>query len=207
MWGECDPNYVGNPGKNKIDVNNLPYGIDELTLINPELIKVTLTPPTEQIIEEYSFKLSTNSIADIMPELVKTSDSYQGINQIGLISVIINAIKQQNLKIEELTIILQELKKNNLVNSGELDHANSRVFTLYPNPFDTELTIEFQESVSRIVITDLTGKFYEEIDLNNERNGIYILKQADLNLIQGIYLFNALNKAGRIIGSEKVAVK
>ena len=62
--------------------------------------------------------------------------------------------------------------------------------TVYPNPFDKEITIDLTEFSSNvdITITDLLGKIIFEKTVTNENSAIINLE--DKNLKPGIYIVN-----------------
>lgn len=169
-------------------------------------------PESSESGSHYVFQIPTSEVFEAMPELVKTDNDVKFVNQIGLIAVLINALKDQDSEIKELKLDLLELR-NSLNNSSKLDDNNvdGKVlssFQIFPNPVKGDFRIVVnQDRIQKIIITDLTGSIKNQIDISSGSTSKDLsFNSKSLDLAAGIYLFNAVDNQGEVIASNKVVI-
>jgi len=155
-------------------------------------------------------------LMEIYPELVKydkKSDLY-GINYIGMIPILVEAIKDQQQEIHELQNQISELVnevpeiKDILSTSTEdlqQDNTTNTLFQNSPNPFNEETIIKYfvndNVGTANIFIYDMSGKQLKNYELHPGGSGEVIIKGGELD--SGMYMYTMIAD-GAIIGSKQM---
>ena len=143
--------------------------------------------------------LDGEELEKVFPELVIKDDSTNryGIDMDGMIPILIEALKEQQVQITAL--------KNEVTNLNEIISLNSNI---YPNPSELqaniELSIPANTKKAMIIIYNSEGKLVKE--LNIEDRGKSTITFITSNLASGIYSFN-LMADGKIVSSSKFIKK
>jgi hypothetical protein len=133
--------------------------------VKPDNMENTII--TTDTIKQSEYGVIAQDVQKVFPELVKADSSGMlSVNYIGLIPVLIEALKQQQVQIDSL-------KRSVSVKSGSLKNAlvdpstnlenfgNASLSQNYPNPFSSTTTIDFyipgNSKHSAIYIYDLQG--------------------------------------------------
>lgn len=92
----------------KTNISSLGYGLNEVKRLQPVMYNWKKKPDSDKLLG-----LIAQDVRPIIPEVVKGEESKEtlGIDYIGLIPVLINAIKEQQAQIEELKQQVQKLQK------------------------------------------------------------------------------------------------
>ncbi len=154
-------------------------------------------------------------LEQVLPNLVSTDSSgLKSVNYIAVIPLLVEAIKEQNAKIESLEADVKKLKKGNKNNarsdSEKAEPEPTSTAFLYqntPNPFTVETQIKYflPNSVSQaaIYIYDLNGKQLKSLTIENKGESSVTLKAQELH--SGLYIY-ALVADGRVIDTKKMII-
>ena len=94
--------------KLKINISNLDHTLSKLVSLNPK--KYTMNNDPEQ---KEKIGLLAQEVVKVFPELVSEDDNEMlAVNYQGLVPVLINALKEQDEKINRLEILVETLIKN-----------------------------------------------------------------------------------------------
>ncbi|MDD3877160.1 MAG: tail fiber domain-containing protein [Bacteroidales bacterium] len=180
----------------------------ELTADGIIPIDTSTTVETENIhINKQHFGFIAQDVQQILPELVyEGEDGILGIDYIGFIPLIIETIKQQNAKIDDLETQLnnccktslneQQLRlgtneSTNTSENSEISGQAARLFQNTPNPFTTETQIKCYIPVdtrnANIYIYNMQGAQLKKYALNG--TGEIIVKINGYELTAGMYLY------------------
>ncbi len=146
----------------------------------------------------------------VLPEVVSYDDSTDiyGIDYSKVVPVLVEAIKEQQLQIENLQDEINKLNsgdskqkstfENNTVNSVQL-------FQNKPNPFNEDTYIKYcipdEITKASIYIYDLQGKQIKAIDLNDRGNGSIVIYGSELNA--GMYIYTLIAD-GQVIDTKQM---
>ncbi len=153
----------------------------------------------------------------VLPNLVSTTENgTKSVNYIQVIPLLVEALKEQNTKIEKLESRLLKLEKSksNLredLGTGSVDKPKATsIAYLYqntPNPFSQETSIKYSlpETVQSafISITDLNGKQLISLPISNKGENSVTL-QAN-KLYAGIFVYT-LVADGNIVDSKRMVI-
>lgn len=170
----------------------------------------------DELVEEGKNKYGViaQELMEILPDLVTFNDEAElyGVNYVGLIPILVEAIKEQQIQIEELQTAVESsgVLKGATVNISSTDPQSSAAgtSTLYqnaPNPFTEETTISYSlgETVgsATLFIYDMSGKQLRSYDLH-ERGGSDITIHGG-ELDAGMYMYS-LVADGLLIGTKQM---
>jgi len=144
-------------------------------------------------------------IAEIIPEAVRIdSNGYYSMNYDQVIPVLVEAIKEQESKIEQLQSDLeycckvginsnQKTENQNGINpdnSGNMN--NSILYQNIPNPFKESTTINYyldnKTTQASIFIFDMQGTLLKSFDISNQGKGSIVVSAGELNA--GMYMYS-----------------
>lgn len=148
--------------------------------------------------------LIAQEVEAIFPEAVRTSsEGTMMINYDALIPVLIEAIKEQNVEIENLKSSLDNSFKSADDESLLESVGAIALYQNKPNPFNEQTTIDFflpnDIQTANLYIYDLTGKQIKSINVVQRENGSIIIYANELQ--SGMYKY-ALVADGNIVGTE-----
>ena len=162
-----------------------------------------------EIIETPEYGYLAQELEKIFPDLVsQDSAGYYGVNYIGLIPVIVEALKDQQLESEKKQIQIEELKEQikQLVKLMDIKSINEEVFEENgiesipillqntPNPFNqaTEIGYYIPENTNsaNIYIYDINGFQQRNISISERGKGATILQASALQA--GIYFYTLI---------------
>lgn len=169
--------------------------------------KFTLSKQAKIQQESKRFGFSAQEIQKIFPELVSTDPAgYLNVDYIGLIPVIVEALKEQQTQIEEqkelINYLIKQLKNNStekeIIFSIEKAEDSADEIPLLmqnsPNPFNTQTEIDFYipENIqnANLYVYDMMGVQKMSINIK-ERNKNYITIQASA-LKAGTYFYTLI---------------
>ena len=176
------------------------------------------------------FGFLAQELKEVFPELVVQSfDGYYAVNYIGLIPIIVEALKEQRNELREQREILAQQREliEHLINPGvgipvrihsapltdELPAFDAfsnigRTAVLHqnvPNPFNQSTQIQFYlpETVrnASLIIFDMQGKQLIQIPLTQRGDGVEVIQGSQLS--PGIYLY-ALIADGREVDVKRM---
>ena len=153
-------------------------------------------------------------VEKIMPELVKTQpNGLKSVNYLAVIPILVEAMKEQNTKIEMLDAEIKKLKKQKSAAKSEETKAateTSKDAILYqntPNPFSGETQIKYYlpetTQSAFITITDLNGKQVKLVSLSTKGESNITLKANQLQA--GMYIYT-LVADGNIVDSKRMVI-
>jgi hypothetical protein len=148
----------------------------------------------------------------IYPDLVTFNEEAQlyAVNYIGLVPILVEAIKEQQVQIEALQeAVSGSLKGATVVTSGSdpilPSVGSSKLHQNAPNPFSVETNIAYSlsETVSSatLYIYDMTGKQLRSYDLFERGDSNIIIAGGDLEA--GMYMYSLLAD-GILVGTKQM---
>jgi hypothetical protein len=154
-------------------------------------------------------------VEKIFPNIVMTNDSdgYKAINYIGLIPIIVEALKKQQKQIDSLQHLVNKKNSSSLKsaefattveNAGTLNQAT--LAQNAPNPFSIATSINYfiPETVRQasINIYDLTGVQIKSVSLISKGNGSIVINANELR--PGIYIYNLITDGQEVTSKRMV---
>ena len=124
-----------------------------------------------------------------------------------MIPILIEAIKEQQIQIEELKAALgsDDALKGVIATTSNSDQVSSTLYQNVPNPFTEETTISFSlgESVesASLFIYDMNGKQVKSFDLSKRRHSQISILGGEMD--PGIYVYS-LVADGLLIGTKQM---
>lgn len=163
----------------------------------------------------YRLGLIAQEVEQVIPGIVKTMpDSTKAIAYTDLIALLIEAIKEQQLFINNLKIEIQELNEiissngsqpTNITNRSIQPSNSPSLSQNKPNPFNqsTEINYFLPDNVqsANIYIYDLSGSQVKNIPIQNKGEGTIIINGSELKA--GIYHY-ILIVNGQEVDSKKM---
>ena len=141
-------------------------------------------------------------LKEVYPELVihdKENDEYS-IDYFGMIPVLVEAIKEQQTVISDLSdqiATLQNLKKSSSIASSidpSGETTNAELYQNIPNPFNENTVIKYSiseiDSYAMINVYDLQGSQVKSFRISQTGEGEIQIPGSDLN--PGLYIYNLL---------------
>ncbi len=227
----------------KKDAKDFNYGLDEVLALSPIYYKYNGKAGTES--EETHVGIYAQDLRKVAPELVgefkyeeteieviedgqevevktsieKSAETYLNIQESSIKYMLINAIKEQQVQLEEKEAAIQDLKtevselKTLVQNALNLSSASQTIefgtqgelFQNQPNPFSETTRIKYTLSSkaqnASMQITGINGKLLKTIQLDKATNGEVIIKAQELNA--GTY-FYSLIVDGQILNTKKM---
>lgn len=157
-------------------------------------------------------------LKEIFPELVREGhDGYMAVNYQGMIPVLVQALKEQDDKLQNQQKQIDEQKAMIdalLVKSGNPTGINQignapEGFALdqnVPNPFSNETVIQYslpsQIKTAILVVYDLSGKQMASMPVNQKETSITITSE---KLVPGIYIYSVIGD-GKILDTKRMVV-
>lgn len=174
---------------------------DSVNIYNDEPFIDTLT----------HFGLLAQEVQVYFPELVQTdTEGFLGLDYNGLIPVIIEVLKQQQIEIDELNRKIkekdQELIETKTVYNDEFLSRNSASLNQNaPNPFNEDTRIGFfiSEKIETAIfyIYDLQGKQIKSEEISQREHGEYIITGSEFE--PGIYYYSLITD-GKLVGTKSM---
>ena len=205
LWGLCDPESTGNGETGGGKVSQVSYGITEIMNIEPQLI----TKTSRDGLNHY-FRIPASEIKEAMPELVKSKNDVDYVNQVALISVLINVVKDQQLEIEELKGSISSYSTNSL-EADKFDYSQKLAFDVVPNPVEQNFQLLLNNDSPKfngiLVISDLAGNRLQTFSVTNGSTAHSFTLDSD-KVAAGIFLFSLISEENMtVVGSKRVFVK
>lgn len=183
----------------KKNVQNLENCLPKLLKIKSKqynFINEELNYRSSDIKESKSFGFISQEVKEIFPQLVLVSDdslNTQYINYDGFIPIIVEAIKEQQIIIDNLKNEIEDLKTLNNLQVSSLN-SNIKLFQNIPNPFNESTRIDFKldnnVKNARICIYDLTGKELKCYMIKDKNESSIMIKGKELK--PGIYIYSLI---------------
>lgn len=193
------------PLENTLDkikkIKSVSYNLKDEYSKNPNETNTNITSKDE-------IGFLAQNLLETYPELVIKRDDigHYTVNYIGMIPVLLDAIKEQQVEIEELKLVVQKIASSSKVNI-ESSLGKAELFQNSPNPFNKETEIKFNLvsnfSESNIIIYDLNGKQIKKYSiLNRDQKSINISSN---ELYPGMFYYS-LVMDGVEINTKKMIV-
>jgi hypothetical protein len=161
-----------------------------------------LSPAKREIIEFQEYGYLAQELKEVFPDLVsQDSDGYYGVNYIGLIPVIVEALKDQRMEIEKQQEQIKQLVK--LIDIKAIDEKGfgengiesiPLLLQNSPNPFNqsTEIGYYIPKTVNKanIYIYDIHGNQQRNISISERGKGATTLHASSLTA--GIYFYTLI---------------
>ncbi|MFA6572214.1 MAG: tail fiber domain-containing protein [Bacteroidota bacterium] len=158
------------------------------------------------------FGFIAQELKEVYPELVSQDTlGYYSINYIGLIPLLVEALKTQKLQIDELTTKVNDLS---LFGPQKVNSSNETLTDLLkysvleqnvPNPFNTSTSINYYlpstVSSANLYIYDMNGGQLKNISLIDRGKSFIIIQGNELSA--GMYLY-ALIADGKVIDTKRM---
>ena len=175
-------------------------------------------PELEELLEKETFGFIAQELERVFPELVdppSAVNNYYSINYIGMIPVLVEAIKEQQTQIERLQAQIDGCCKKDTEeptkgapaneNNNVPDVETAKLFQNIPNPFsaNTEIRFEIPENstTAKLLIHDMQGGEIKSYTITAKGAGAIMVQGHELPA--GMYLYTLLvNNA--IIDTKKM---
>lgn len=158
---------------------------------------VTFNWIDEKSLLEKSMGLIAQEVEKIIPEVVRTShDGRKGIEYANLVGLLVEAIKEQQIQIDELKTNQNNIENNTTaVNSNYSENITKPLlFQNAPNPFSEKTEIKYfiptNATQASIYIYNMNGTQLKEFKINNRDNGSIFIEGAQLDA--GMYLYTLI---------------
>ena len=162
-----------------------------------------------KVYDKRSIGLIAQDLMTVYPELVdQDSDGYYAVDYIGLIPVLIESIKEQQNKIDELSEKLEnfESRKSNNYALDEALAIKPLLKQNAPNPFKNETVIEYSvpenSTSASIFIYDMTGAQLKEYKVSTRENKLTI-KGSEFKA--GMYIYSLIVD-GQLIDTKRMTL-
>jgi hypothetical protein len=185
--------------KNMAFSNKLQHG-----LISQEVEKVF----PELVVEAFAPNTSSDKNEDGKPV------AYKGLNYMGLISMLLKGIQEQQVQIDELKSKIAANTSNTLVVNDKNPlpvEIQNRAFALsqnIPNPFSENTTINYTVPATAgkviLAIFDLNGKMLLQYNLQQGKNNIVVKGNT---LSAGMYLYSLIADGQEVLSKKMVLTK
>jgi len=165
----------------------------------------------DKLVEEGKNKYGViaQELKEVLPDLVVNNEesTLLGVNYVEMIPILIEAIKEQQIQIEELQAAIGsgEALKGAAVNTTSPDPESSTLFQNAPNPFTEETTISYSlgEMVGSAIlfIYDMSGKQLRSYNLHERGDSQINIIGGELDA--GMYMYS-LVADGSLIGTKQM---
>lgn len=165
----------------------------------------------DELVEEGKNKYGViaQELKEILPDLVVYNEEAKlyVVNYVEMIPILVEAIKEQQIQIEELQAEIGsgDALKGVAVTSSSPDPESSILFQNAPNPFTEETTISYSlnETVgsAMLFIYDMSGKQLSSYDLHDRGDSQINIIGGELDA--GMYMYS-LVVDGRLIGTKQM---
>jgi len=173
--------------------------------------------------------LISQEVEKVFPELVvdafapntskdKNEDGkpvgYKGLNYMGLISMLVKGIQEQQVQIDELKNELETVTSSTLVLNDKTNlpaEIQNKAFVLsqnVPNPFSENTTISYTIPATAgkaiLAVFDLNGKMLLQYNLQQGKNTIVVKGNT---LTAGMYLYSLIADGQEVLSKKMVLTK
>jgi len=164
--------------------------------------------------ETSEFGFLAQELKDVYPELVSQDTlGYYYVNYIGLIPVLVEALKDQKAQIAALTELVTKSssgpKKVSAIASSSINETDALTYPVLdqniPNPFNTATTIGFylpnSINSASIYVYNMNGVQLKSYSINERGKGSITIQGSEFNA--GMYLY-ALIADGNVIDTKRM---
>lgn len=171
----------------------------------------------DEIVEsgKNKYGVIAQELKEILPDLVTFNDEAElyAVNYVGLIPILVEAIKEQQEMIQGLQTEVQSLTSYSILKSAsvksEVDESSHNVENALkqnsPNPFheNTEIFFSLSDGTQNAVINvyNMSGTQLKSIELYQRGEGSIMLNGGELN--PGMYMY-AMIADGRVIATKQM---
>lgn len=160
-----------------------------------------------KVYDKKTIGVLAQELLKVYPELVgQDSDGYYAVDYIGLIPVLIEAIKEQQYQIADLNDKLESVessKSNSVINDILSTKATLKQNT--PNPFREETVIEYSvpenAANASIIVYDMTGAQLKDFKLNAMGEGRLTIKGSEFKA--GMYIYSLIID-GKLVDTKRM---
>jgi hypothetical protein len=217
LWLGSDVNF-------KQNITDIDTPMDKLNQISGKKYQFNSAAfPQMNFPKGYTYGVIAQEIQAVLPELVMAdSAGYLAVNYNGLIPILIEAVKLQQLTIktqeERINTIENDLvnccniksteKMMNQTQGSNNTNNNSTTATLYqnvPNPFKIKTTIRYylpnESNVASMLIFDMQGKLIKTYNINTAGDGNIEINAGELQ--PGMYMYSLIAN-GKEVDTKKM---
>lgn len=154
---------------------------------------------------ELQYGFLAQEVQKVIPSLVIQSENGDlAMNYIGLIPVLIEAMKEQQTQINELKFQITDNFRTQ--NQDLLQFANTKIISVSPNPSDDEIlisvNIDKEVTAAQLQVHDINGTVVSLLNLKERATNISKSLQKD-NFGKGIYIVSLVIN-GKSIDTKKI---
>jgi hypothetical protein len=176
------------------------------TIITDAILKDKLEKKRKDL-----FGFLAQDVEKVLPTVVNHDDSTDiyTMDYDRIIPILVEAVKEQNKKIEELEEKIKDSQPAPKSAEGEMTPSNSEALLgqNVPNPFNVNTTIEFYlpstVQIANFYVYDLQGKQIKNMKVNEREHGNIVIHGSEL--MPGMYYYSLIAD-GKIIGTEKMVL-
>ena len=166
-----------------------------------------------------TFGFIAQDVKEVLPELVSQDNKgYYGVNYIGIIPIVVEAMKEQNKRIDDQNKKISDLETqlsycctskqdagaNAMPNAGQVNNKPSLLQNT-PNPFSQQTNIGYylptETKSASIMIFDLQGKLIKSIAVTNFGSGSLTISANELNA--GMFMYTLIAD-GKEVDSKRM---
>lgn len=222
-------NYVSSDLRLKQNIEPISNALDLLQQLQPKKYQFNteVYPALHLPSGQENYGVIAQDLEKVLPSLVKetpvpaeegkemTGETIKTVNYTALIPILIQAVKDQQQQINDLTAKLTTATGNQAIQNSSVSHldlilSDKDIAVLdqnYPNPFDkfTAIGYYIPENVGAAIIqfSSLDGKVVKSIEIPSRGKGLINVYTSELNT--GTYVYTLLAD-GKVIDTKKMQI-
>lgn len=166
-----------------------------------------------------TFGFIAQELEEVLPELVNTPDElneYYSVNYTAMIPLLVEAIKEQQLQIEELRLHISGMdqetpneKRANDNNESNNVNGEAVLYQNAPNPFSSETEIWYyipnNARQASMLIFDMQGTLKKQMQITAKGNGSLTINASELPA--GMYIYSLIVDGNEIDSKRMILTK
>ena len=182
---------------------NLKQRYTEYTDSTGNLVKLGVYEENSQLFQKKHYGLIAQEVREIYPNLVyEDGEGYLSVDYVGIIPLLIQSVKEQNITIKELNAKIEKLENNTPIAQNnapkapqqEILNGTAALFQNTPNPFteNTEIAFYLPQSVTNamLCVYDMNGKQLSQNVITQRGNSVFVVNGNEYGA--GMYLYSLI---------------
>jgi hypothetical protein len=204
-WMFSQGGYIGSDRRFKSDIKIIESPLAKVLSLNGIVYKRAIEHRVIKNDESKYLGVIAQDVEKIVPEVVKTLENgYKAVNYAALVPLLIEAIKEQQVTIEELKEKLNKIDET--TGLDEMDNLSTAALAQNaPNPFNEKTEIKYfipeNSNEASLFIYNMNGVQIKEVKLTNKGNSSITISGSELDA--GMYLY-ALIVDGKELDTKRM---